>query len=133
MQQSPLVDEIVVMMAPGHLDEVRAIVKKGEYAKVTQILEGGEVAEITVDQPANSPLTPLGETKVLHRVGVFPCLRLEGGRRHRPSRPDNRCGSLQMIVVPLQWSAARWRGESALMMTLTLPGLQIRTFTPYRQ
>ena len=42
MQQSPLVDEIVVMMAPGHLDEVRAIVKKGDYFKVTQILEGAE-------------------------------------------------------------------------------------------
>ena len=29
MQASPLIDEIVVMMAPGYLDEVRAIVKQG--------------------------------------------------------------------------------------------------------
>jgi ribitol-5-phosphate 2-dehydrogenase (NADP+) / D-ribitol-5-phosphate cytidylyltransferase len=42
MHQSPLVDEIVVMMAPGFLDEVRAIVKRGNYIKVTQILEGAE-------------------------------------------------------------------------------------------
>ena len=47
MHQSPLVDEIVVMMAPGHLDEVRAIVKKGDYVKVTQILEGAETRNDT--------------------------------------------------------------------------------------
>ena len=40
MQASPLVDEIIVMMAPGYLDDIRAIVKKGDYAKVSQILEG---------------------------------------------------------------------------------------------
>ena len=42
LHQSPLVDEIVVMMAPGHLDEVRAIVKSGGYVKVSQIREGAE-------------------------------------------------------------------------------------------
>jgi 2-C-methyl-D-erythritol 4-phosphate cytidylyltransferase len=47
MQHSPLVDEIVVMMAPGHLDEVRAIVKKGDYSKVTQILEGADTRNDT--------------------------------------------------------------------------------------
>jgi 2-C-methyl-D-erythritol 4-phosphate cytidylyltransferase len=40
MQQSPVVDEILVMMAPGYLDEIRAIVRNGGYDKVTQILEG---------------------------------------------------------------------------------------------
>jgi 2-C-methyl-D-erythritol 4-phosphate cytidylyltransferase len=40
MQASPLVDEIIVMMAPGYLDDIRAIVKKGGYSKVSQILEG---------------------------------------------------------------------------------------------
>ena len=40
MQASPLVDEIIVMMAPGYLDDIRAIVKQGDYAKVSQILEG---------------------------------------------------------------------------------------------
>ena len=29
MQASPLVDEIIVMMAPGYLDDVRAIVEEG--------------------------------------------------------------------------------------------------------
>ena len=37
-----MVDEIVVMMAPGHLDAVRAIVRNGGYDKVTQVLEGGD-------------------------------------------------------------------------------------------
>lgn len=41
MQESPLIDEIVVMMAPGYLEDVRAIVAEGNYEKVTQILEGG--------------------------------------------------------------------------------------------
>ena len=40
MQQSPLIDEILVMMAPGYLDEIRAIVRGGQYGKVSQILEG---------------------------------------------------------------------------------------------
>ena len=40
MQQSPLVDEILVLMAPGYLDEVRAIVRSGGYDKVSQLLEG---------------------------------------------------------------------------------------------
>ena len=37
---SPLVDEVLVMMAPGYLDPVHAIVREGGYAKVTRILEG---------------------------------------------------------------------------------------------
>jgi 2-C-methyl-D-erythritol 4-phosphate cytidylyltransferase len=36
----PDVDEVVVMMAPGHLDAVRAIVRDGGYDKVQHILEG---------------------------------------------------------------------------------------------
>ena len=40
MQESPVVDEIIVMMTPGYLDEIRAIVRNGAYDKVSQILEG---------------------------------------------------------------------------------------------
>ena len=40
LQASPVVDEILVLMAPGFLDEIRAIVRSGNYGKVTQILEG---------------------------------------------------------------------------------------------
>jgi ribitol-5-phosphate 2-dehydrogenase (NADP+) / D-ribitol-5-phosphate cytidylyltransferase len=40
-QQSELIDEIVVIMAPGYLDEIRAIVRNGRYTKVTMIIEGG--------------------------------------------------------------------------------------------
>ena len=35
-QAHPMVDEIVVMMAPGHLDAVRAMVRSGGYDKVSQ-------------------------------------------------------------------------------------------------
>jgi ribitol-5-phosphate 2-dehydrogenase (NADP+) / D-ribitol-5-phosphate cytidylyltransferase len=40
LQDSPLVDEILVMMAPGHLDPVHDLVRGGAYPKVTRILEG---------------------------------------------------------------------------------------------
>ncbi|WP_232676577.1 bifunctional cytidylyltransferase/SDR family oxidoreductase [Nocardioides sp. R-C-SC26] len=39
-QASPVVDEIIVMMAPGHLDAVRSIVRSGSYGKVSAIHEG---------------------------------------------------------------------------------------------
>jgi 2-C-methyl-D-erythritol 4-phosphate cytidylyltransferase len=42
LDRHPDVDEIVVMMAPGHLDAVRAMVRNGGYDKVTQIHEGAD-------------------------------------------------------------------------------------------
>jgi len=36
------VDEIIVLMAAGHLDAVRDMVRSGELGKVTQIIEGAE-------------------------------------------------------------------------------------------
>jgi ribitol-5-phosphate 2-dehydrogenase (NADP+) / D-ribitol-5-phosphate cytidylyltransferase len=70
MHRSPLVDEIVVMMAPGHLDEVRAIVKNGSYVKVSKILEGAETRNGT----AAAALAALGEEEcnVLLHDGVRP-------------------------------------------------------------
>ncbi|MGC4112784.1 MAG: bifunctional cytidylyltransferase/SDR family oxidoreductase [Nocardioides sp.] len=41
-QAHPMVDQIVVMMAPGHLDAVRAMVREGDYDKVAQIVEGAD-------------------------------------------------------------------------------------------
>jgi 2-C-methyl-D-erythritol 4-phosphate cytidylyltransferase len=41
------VDEIVILMAPGHLDAVRAIVRGGGYDKVTAILEGADTRSHT--------------------------------------------------------------------------------------
>lgn len=43
----PQIDEIVVMMSPGHLDAVRAIVASGDYHKVSAVLEGGETRSET--------------------------------------------------------------------------------------
>ena len=57
MQQSPLVDEILVMMAPGYLDEIRAIVRGGQYPKVSQILEGAG----TRNDTTAAALAALGE------------------------------------------------------------------------
>lgn len=41
-EQSPLIDEIIILMTPGYLDPIYAIVKSGEYKKVSQVLEGAE-------------------------------------------------------------------------------------------
>jgi 2-C-methyl-D-erythritol 4-phosphate cytidylyltransferase len=40
-QDAPDIDEIVVVMVPGHLDAVRDIVRAGGYSKVAQVVEGG--------------------------------------------------------------------------------------------
>ena len=57
MQSSPLIDEIMVLMAPGYLDEVRAIVRSGPYDKVGQILEGAG----TRNETTAAALAALGE------------------------------------------------------------------------
>lgn len=65
----PDVDEIIVMMAPGHLDAVRTMVRTGDYTKVSQILEGGE----TRNQTTLRALDALGsDCKVLLHDAVRP-------------------------------------------------------------
>ena len=51
------VDEILVLMTPGHLDAVHAMVRTGGYEKVTQILEGAE----TRNDTTRRALEALGE------------------------------------------------------------------------
>jgi 2-C-methyl-D-erythritol 4-phosphate cytidylyltransferase len=67
-QAHPLVDEIVVMMAPGHLDAVREMVRSGRYDKVTQILEGAETRNLTTLKA----LEALPECSVLLHDAVRP-------------------------------------------------------------
>jgi 2-C-methyl-D-erythritol 4-phosphate cytidylyltransferase len=70
LDQHPLVDEVIVMMAQGHLDAVRAIVRNGGYDKVTQILEGGD----TRNETTQRALAALGEEEshVLFHDAVRP-------------------------------------------------------------
>lgn len=69
-QASPLIDEIVILMTPGHLDPVRAIVQNGGYGKVTQIVEGGQ----TRNESTSRALEALGteECNVLFHDAVRP-------------------------------------------------------------
>uniref|UniRef100_UPI002FC70621 bifunctional cytidylyltransferase/SDR family oxidoreductase n=1 Tax=Aeromicrobium sp. TaxID=1871063 RepID=UPI002FC70621 len=69
-EASSLIDEIVILMAPGHLDPVRAIVQNGGYDKVTQIVEGGE----TRNESTSRALEALGseECNVLFHDAVRP-------------------------------------------------------------
>jgi 2-C-methyl-D-erythritol 4-phosphate cytidylyltransferase len=69
----PLVDEVIVMMAPGHLDAVRAIVRSGGYQKVTTIEEGGESRNETT-QRALAAIGDGGESHVLFHDAVRPLL-----------------------------------------------------------
>ena len=50
LHDHPMVDEVIILMAPGHLDAVREIVRAGEYAKVSDILEGGETRNETTQK-----------------------------------------------------------------------------------
>lgn len=72
LQNSPLIDEIIVMMAPGHLDAVREIVRGGGYDKVTQILEGADTRNATTAR-ALGALGPQ-ECNVLFHDAVRPLL-----------------------------------------------------------
>lgn len=60
LDSHPMVDEIIVMMAPGHLDAVRAIVRDGCYGKVVDILEGADTRNGTT-------------LRALERVGAEEC------------------------------------------------------------
>ncbi|MDP2771997.1 MAG: 2-C-methyl-D-erythritol 4-phosphate cytidylyltransferase, partial [Nocardioides sp.] len=61
LSASPLVDEIIVMMAPGYLDPVRAIVREGGYSKVSQILEGAGTRNDTTRAAIEAIGQQLGE------------------------------------------------------------------------
>jgi ribitol-5-phosphate 2-dehydrogenase (NADP+) / D-ribitol-5-phosphate cytidylyltransferase len=47
LDHHPDVDEIIIMMAPGHLDAVHEILRSGEYVKVVAVLEGGPTRSAT--------------------------------------------------------------------------------------
>ncbi|MCZ4498633.1 MAG: 2-C-methyl-D-erythritol 4-phosphate cytidylyltransferase [Marmoricola sp.] len=68
----PMVDEIIVMMAQGHLDAVHTIVRDGDYTKVTQVLEGADTRNGTTLRA----LEAVGddETLVLFHDAVRPLL-----------------------------------------------------------
>jgi ribitol-5-phosphate 2-dehydrogenase (NADP+) / D-ribitol-5-phosphate cytidylyltransferase len=72
LDASPLIEEVIVMMAPGYLDPVRAIVKSGGYQKVSQILEGADTRNGTTARA----LSALGEEEcnVLLHDAVRPLL-----------------------------------------------------------
>jgi 2-C-methyl-D-erythritol 4-phosphate cytidylyltransferase len=72
LDEHPMVDEVIVMMAPGHLDAVRAIVRDGGYDKVSAIEEGGE----TRNETTQRALAAIGddETHVLFHDAVRPLL-----------------------------------------------------------
>lgn len=66
----PDVDEVVVMMAPGHLDAVHAIVRAGGYGKVTHVLEGAETRNGTTMRALD--VVGADDTKVLFHDAVRP-------------------------------------------------------------
>jgi ribitol-5-phosphate 2-dehydrogenase (NADP+) / D-ribitol-5-phosphate cytidylyltransferase len=70
LQAHPMVDQIVITMAPGHLDPVRAMVRSGPYDKVAHIIEGGDTRNAT----SLKALRLLPECSVLFHDAVRPLL-----------------------------------------------------------
>jgi len=70
LDSHPMVDEIIVLMARGHLDAVHAIIRNGGYTKVTQVLEGAETRNETTLR-AIQAITD-DEAKVLFHDAVRP-------------------------------------------------------------
>jgi 2-C-methyl-D-erythritol 4-phosphate cytidylyltransferase len=72
LQASPHVDEILVLMAPGHLDALHQILRSGAYPKVTRVLEGADTRNGTTQRA----LDALGaqECNVLFHDAVRPLL-----------------------------------------------------------
>jgi 2-C-methyl-D-erythritol 4-phosphate cytidylyltransferase len=66
----PMVDEVIVMMAQGHLDAVHAIVRDGGYQKVRAVLEGAETRNGTTLRALDA--IPDDDTKVLFHDAVRP-------------------------------------------------------------
>jgi 2-C-methyl-D-erythritol 4-phosphate cytidylyltransferase len=72
LDEHPDVDDIYVLMTPGHLDAVRAMVRSGGYGKVRDILEGAE----TRNETTRRALAALGDEEcvVLLHDAVRPLL-----------------------------------------------------------
>lgn len=68
----PKVDEVLIMMTPGHLDAVREIVRDGDYHKVSSILEGGETRNDTTLNALAA--IPDDDAQVLFHDAVRPLL-----------------------------------------------------------
>ena len=75
-QAHPMVDEIMVMMAPGHLDAVRAMVRTGGYDKVTQVLEGADTRNGTTLRA----LDARSATRTARCSSTTPCARWSAPR-----------------------------------------------------
>ena len=73
-QASPVIDEIVIVMAPGHLDPVRAIVQAGGYDKVVRIIEGGQTRNESTSRALEALRSSAGtdEVNVLFHDAVRP-------------------------------------------------------------
>jgi ribitol-5-phosphate 2-dehydrogenase (NADP+) / D-ribitol-5-phosphate cytidylyltransferase len=67
----PAVDEIIVMMARGHLDAVRELARSANYTKVTAILEGAETRSGTTMR-ALAHLDDVDDCNVLFHDAVRP-------------------------------------------------------------
>jgi 2-C-methyl-D-erythritol 4-phosphate cytidylyltransferase len=72
LHNSPSIDEIIIMMAPGHLDAVRTILRPGAYPKVRQLLEGAETRNATTRRALDALGTE--ECNVLLHDAVRPLL-----------------------------------------------------------
>jgi len=70
LDRHPDVDQIIVMMAQGHLDAVHEIVRKGGYGKVSHVLEGADTRNGTTLKALDA--APDSDCKLLFHDAVRP-------------------------------------------------------------
>jgi 2-C-methyl-D-erythritol 4-phosphate cytidylyltransferase len=69
-EAAPEIDEILVLMAPGHVDEVKLLLDRAGFRKVTAVIEGGETRNATTRLALNA-IGP-GDCNILFHDAVRP-------------------------------------------------------------
>ncbi|AZU01590.1 bifunctional cytidylyltransferase/SDR family oxidoreductase [Brevibacterium linens] len=72
--EHPLIDEIIVLMARGHLDKVHEIVRKNQFKKVSSVLEGSGTRNDTTQVALNAIAEKYEDCNVILHDAVRPLL-----------------------------------------------------------
>jgi 2-C-methyl-D-erythritol 4-phosphate cytidylyltransferase len=71
-QHCPEIDEILVLMAPGHVETVERLAAEGGYTKVSRVLEGGATRTQTTWRAITALCETMPEANVLFHDAVRP-------------------------------------------------------------
>lgn len=72
--EHPLIDEVIVLMARGHLDKVHEIVRKNDFGKVTAVLEGSGTRNDTTQVALSAIADKYDDCNVILHDAVRPLM-----------------------------------------------------------